>query len=77
MSVCGFWLRHTIIITCSRGTSICHIFQQRLDIEKKTAEALKKLDGVHKGTYYPLTGMSKDVETKLIADHFLFKNDDR
>ncbi|CAJ0575414.1 unnamed protein product, partial [Mesorhabditis spiculigera] len=30
-----------------------------------------------KGTYYPLTGMGKDVQDKLIADHFLFKEGDR
>jgi len=30
-----------------------------------------------KGTYYPLTGMSKEVQDKLIADHFLFKEGDR
>ena len=30
-----------------------------------------------KGTYYPLTGMTKQVQTQLIADHFLFKEGDR
>jgi protein-arginine kinase len=29
------------------------------------------------GTYYPLTGMTKDVQNQLIADHFLFKEGDR
>jgi len=29
------------------------------------------------GTYYPLTGMGKDVQNQLIADHFLFKEGDR
>jgi protein-arginine kinase len=29
------------------------------------------------GTYYPLTGMSKEVQNQLIADHFLFKEGDR
>jgi protein-arginine kinase len=29
------------------------------------------------GTYYPLTGMSKDVQNQLIQDHFLFKEGDR
>jgi protein-arginine kinase len=29
------------------------------------------------GTYYPLTGMTKEVQTQLIADHFLFKEGDR
>jgi protein-arginine kinase len=30
-----------------------------------------------KGTYYPLTGMTKDVQNQLIKDHFLFKEGDR
>lgn len=29
------------------------------------------------GTYYPLTGMTKEVQTQLIEDHFLFKEGDR
>jgi creatine kinase len=29
------------------------------------------------GTYYPLTGMTKEVQTQLIQDHFLFKEGDR
>jgi len=29
------------------------------------------------GTYYPLTGMSKETQNQLIADHFLFKEGDR
>lgn len=29
------------------------------------------------GTYYPLTGMTKDVQKQLIEDHFLFKEGDR
>ena len=29
------------------------------------------------GTYYPLTGMSDDVQQQLIDDHFLFKEGDR
>nr|CAD2146934.1 unnamed protein product [Meloidogyne enterolobii] len=29
------------------------------------------------GTYYPLEGMTKEVQTQLIKDHFLFKEGDR
>lgn len=29
------------------------------------------------GTYYPLEGMSKEVQNQLIKDHFLFKDGDR
>ena len=34
---------------------------------------LQGLTGDHEGVYYPLTGMSKDVQNQLIDDHFLFK----
>jgi len=51
--------------------------EDRVDMEKKTVEALNTLEGELKGTYYPLTGMSADTEKQLIEDHFLFKNDDR
>jgi protein-arginine kinase len=49
---------------------------------KEMEEKVKKIfDGITdeelKGTYYPLTGMSKEVQDKLIADHFLFKEGDR
>nr|CAI5869617.1 unnamed protein product [Callosobruchus analis] len=33
--------------------------------------------GELKGTFYPLTGMSKETQQKLIDDHFLFKEGDR
>uniref|UniRef100_A0A1I7SH64 arginine kinase n=2 Tax=Bursaphelenchus xylophilus TaxID=6326 RepID=A0A1I7SH64_BURXY len=42
---------------------------------KSTLEGIKDED--LKGTYYPLTGMTKEVQDKLIADHFLFKEGDR
>ena len=31
------------------------------------------MTGDHEGVYYPLTGMSKEVQQQLIDDHFLFK----
>ena len=34
---------------------------------------LQKMSGDHEGVYYPLTGMSKEVQQQLIDDHFLFK----
>uniref|UniRef100_A0A0K0EZR7 arginine kinase n=1 Tax=Strongyloides venezuelensis TaxID=75913 RepID=A0A0K0EZR7_STRVS len=49
----------------------------------KTMEAtVKKVfesftDEELKGTYYPLLGMTKEVQNQLIADHFLFKEGDR
>lgn len=51
--------------------------EQRVEMEKKASEALKKLDGDHKGTYHPLTGMSEATQNQLTEDHFLFNNKDR
>lgn len=51
--------------------------QQYLEIENKVSSTLKGLSGELKGEFYPLTGMSKDVQKKLIDDHFLFKEGDR
>ena len=31
------------------------------------------MTGEHEGVYYPLTGMSKEIQQQLIDDHFLFK----
>lgn len=47
--------------------------QQRLDVMNKVVEALKTFEGDLKGTFYPLEGMDKDTQKKLIEDHFLFK----
>merc|ERR1712025_1103623 len=47
------------------------------EMEKKVSTALAGLGGELKGTFYPLTGMSKAVQQKLIDDHFLFKEGDR
>lgn len=47
--------------------------QQRLDVMNKVVEALKTFEGDLKGTFYPLQGMDKETQKKLIEDHFLFK----
>ncbi|CAH1183675.1 unnamed protein product [Phaedon cochleariae] len=47
------------------------------EIEAKMTDALSTLTGELKGTYYPLEGMTKEVQQKLIDDHFLFKEGDR
>jgi len=47
--------------------------QQRLDVMNKVVTALQTFEGDLKGTFYPLEGMDKDIQEKLIADHFLFK----
>jgi len=51
--------------------------EDRVAMENKAKEALKKLDGEHKGTYHPLTGMSADTQKQLTDDHFLFNDHDR
>nr|KAG5704960.1 hypothetical protein BaRGS_022802 [Batillaria attramentaria] len=51
--------------------------EDRIDMEKKTVEALKTLKDDLKGTYYPLEGMSKEDQKKLTEDHFLFNDSDR
>ena len=51
--------------------------QSRLIAEKMISGALSSLEGELKGEYYPLLGMSKEVQQDLIEDHFLFKEGDR
>lgn len=51
--------------------------EDRVNMEAMTVEALKKLEGELKGSYYPLTGMSKETQKQLTEDHFLFNDSDR
>ncbi|CAG5114807.1 unnamed protein product [Candidula unifasciata] len=51
--------------------------EDRIEMEKKSVEALQKLEGELKGTYYPLTGMSKETQKQLMDEHFLFNDSDR
>ncbi|XP_022914844.1 arginine kinase isoform X1 [Onthophagus taurus] len=55
----------------------CLTEEQYKEMEQKVSTTLSGLEGELKGTFYPLTGMSKDVQQKLIDDHFLFKEGDR
>ncbi|CAJ0936374.1 unnamed protein product, partial [Mesorhabditis belari] len=48
-----------------------------LAMEGKVKKAFSTFDGQLKGQYYPLDGMTKETQNKLIADHFLFKEGDR
>merc|ERR1712136_336150 len=50
---------------------------QYKEMEDKVSAALSGLEGELKGTFYPLTGMTKEVQQQLIDDHFLFKEGDR
>lgn len=47
--------------------------QQRLDVMNTVVKALNTFEGDLKGQFYPLEGMDKETQNKLIADHFLFK----
>ncbi|XP_043241032.1 arginine kinase Scy p 2.0101 [Amphibalanus amphitrite] len=55
----------------------CLTEAQYKEMEEKVSSTLSGLEGELKGTFYPLTGMAKDVQQKLIDDHFLFKEGDR
>jgi arginine kinase len=48
----------------------------RIALESKIADALRSLDGELKGKYHGLDGMDKNLQKQLIADHFLFRDDD-
>ncbi|KAE9547804.1 hypothetical protein FO519_008985 [Halicephalobus sp. NKZ332] len=49
-----------------------------LEMEAKVKAVFDQLtDGELAGTYYPLKGMTKEVQNQLIQDHFLFKEGDR
>ncbi|KAK3097212.1 hypothetical protein FSP39_007542 [Pinctada imbricata] len=50
--------------------------QQRLDMEKRTVQALNTLEGELAGKYTSLKSMTKEEEKQLVEDHFLFKDDD-
>jgi protein-arginine kinase len=48
------------------------------EMESKVKKIFDEItDEELKGAYHPLTGMTKEVQNQLIADHFLFKEGDR
>jgi len=51
--------------------------EQRNEVERLVSNALCSLEGELAGEYYPILGMSKDVQEALIKEHFLFKEGDR
>jgi len=55
----------------------CLTEAQYKEMEEKVSSTLGGLEGNLKGKYYPLTGMTKEVQQQLIDDHFLFKEGDR
>ncbi|VDM41339.1 unnamed protein product [Toxocara canis] len=71
---CNWWL-------CGES---CHIIpgdwleRKALKLRLQVKNALmSQHDDELVGTYYPLEGMSKEVQNQLIQDHFLFKDGDR
>lgn len=46
---------------------------QRLEVMTKVTKALETFEGDLAGKFYPLQGMDKETQNKLIEDHFLFK----
>ncbi|KAK7575647.1 hypothetical protein V9T40_011933 [Parthenolecanium corni] len=46
-------------------------------LEQKARQVFSTLTDDLSGEFYPLTNMSKDVQQRLIDDHFLFKEGDR
>ncbi|KAH8314821.1 hypothetical protein KR074_000175 [Drosophila pseudoananassae] len=55
----------------------CLTEQQYAELEYKLCSALHSLEGEYYGSYMPLAGMDKQMQQKLIDDHFLFKEGDR
>jgi len=55
----------------------CLTEAQYKEMQDKVSSTLNNMEGELKGKYYPLAGMTKDVQQKLIDDHFLFKEGDR
>lgn len=46
-------------------------------MEEMSKEALAGLTGELQGTYCGLDGMTKEMQTQLTEDHFLFNDSDR
>lgn len=46
---------------------------QRLEVMNKVVKAVETFEGDLAGKFYPLQGMDKETQNKLIEDHFLFK----
>ena len=51
--------------------------RERLIVECMVSDTLRELSGDLAGRYYPLVGMDEATKTRLIEDHFLFKEGDR
>ena len=51
--------------------------EQRDKVELSIVQGLSSLEGELEGNYYPLLGMSQEIQEELIKDHFLFKEGDR
>ncbi|CAJ0935337.1 unnamed protein product, partial [Mesorhabditis belari] len=56
----------------------CLTEENYLEMEKTVRNIFDHIkEGELEGNYYPLDGMTKEIQTQLIKDHFLFKEGDR
>ncbi|KAK0393299.1 hypothetical protein QR680_000139 [Steinernema hermaphroditum] len=56
----------------------CLSEENYLEMEAKVQKVFNEIEDAElQGTYYPLDGMTKEVQSQLIEDHFLFKEGDR
>ncbi|CBH14250.1 arginine kinase [Trypanosoma brucei gambiense DAL972] len=55
----------------------CLTKEQYEEMESRVREQLSTMTDDLQGTYYPLSGMTKETQQQLIDDHFLFKEGDR
>lgn len=51
--------------------------EQRNEVMTRVSEALAKLDGDLRGSFYTIEGMDEETRARLVADHYLFKQGDR
>ncbi|CAG5123632.1 unnamed protein product [Candidula unifasciata] len=51
--------------------------EERIDMERKSVDALLSLTDELKGEYHPLEGMTKETQEQLTKEHFLFNDSDR
>ncbi|XP_033742328.1 arginine kinase-like [Pecten maximus] len=51
--------------------------KDRVELESRAKEALDVFSGELDGSYYPLSGMSREKQTELIEEHYLYLQENR
>ena len=69
-------VRYQRAANCIYTLSVRLVLQDFEKMEKLACDGLSTLTGNLAGTYYPLRGMDKATQEKMIEDHFLFRADD-